>query len=267
VLSDGPSGYWRLGETSGTTAIDSSGADNGTYTNGPTLAQASLLPGDSANRSVRFDGINDHVRVPSSGSLSPGVRVSAEAWIKPTSLPTAGSFASILTKAESYSLQFNGPRLEFTIMQSGVRRRLQAPSGAIVAGQTYHVVGTYDGTTQRLYINGTQVASTPLTSAVTSNSNPLFIAAWNATSEFFKGTIDEAAVYGSILSASRVLAHYNAGTSTSQASTSQTASLNSTGTSAGKYSIASPPTFVDYCRLPSPSEEESNEPSWLLRRS
>ena len=104
-----------------------------------------------------------------------------EAWIKPTSLPASGSFASILTKAESYSLQFNGPRLEFTIIQSGTRRRLQAPSGAIVAGQTYHVVGTYDGTTQRLYVNGTQVASAALSGAITTNTNPLTIGSWNGS--------------------------------------------------------------------------------------
>ncbi|HXS46538.1 MAG TPA: lysyl oxidase family protein, partial [Solirubrobacterales bacterium] len=125
VLGDGPSAYWRLGEASGSTAVDFTGADNGVYTNGPVLGQASLLPGDSASKAVLFDGSNDHVRVPTSGVLSPAVRVSAETWIKPTSLPTSGNFASILTKAESYSLQFNGSRLEFTIMQNGIRKRLQ----------------------------------------------------------------------------------------------------------------------------------------------
>jgi Concanavalin A-like lectin/glucanases superfamily/Fibronectin type III domain len=211
VLGDSPSGYWRLGETSGTTAVDSSGADNGVYTNGPALGQASLLPGDGANKAARFDGVNDYVRVPSSGSLSPAVGVSLEAWIKPSSLPASGAFASILTKAESYSLQFNGPRLEFTIIQNSARRRLQAPSGAIVAGQTYHVVGTYDGATQRLYVNGAQVASAALTGPITANGNPLTIGSWGGGTEFLTGTIDEPAVYPTVLSAARVSAHHQAG--------------------------------------------------------
>ena len=102
-----------------------------------------------------------------------------EAWIKPSRCPPAGSFASVASKPESYSLQFNGPRLEFTIMQSSVRRRLQAPAGAISTGQAYHVVGTYDGTTQRLYVNGAEVASAPLTGAITANTNALDIGSWS----------------------------------------------------------------------------------------
>jgi hypothetical protein len=211
ILADGPVGYWRLGEKSGTTASDAAGANIGTYRNGALLGQPSLLPGDSANTSVRFDGGNDYVDIPSSAALSPTAKVSLEAWIKPIALPSTGSFVSVASKPESYSLQFNGPRLEFTIMQSGTRRRLQAPAGAIVTGQAYHVVGTYDGSTQRLYVNGAEVAHAPLTGAVTANSNALDIASWSGGSEPFNGTIDEVAVYAGALSAARVGVHYQAG--------------------------------------------------------
>jgi hypothetical protein len=215
VLADAPAGYWRLGETSGTTAAAVAGSGTGTYRNGALLGQPSLLAGDSANKAVSFDGVNDYVSIPSSAALSPTLRVSVEAWIKPQSLPAAGLFTSIASKPESYSLQFNGPRLEFTIMQSKVRHRLQAPAGAIVAGQTYHVVGTYDGAVQRLYVNGTEVASVALTGAITVNTNTLDIASWDEGREAFNGTIDEVAVYGSALTAARVQAHYQAGAGTS----------------------------------------------------
>src|SRR4051794_29175861 len=135
-MSDAPAGYWRLGETSGTTATDTAGSNNGTYTNGPQLGSASLLGGEAGNSAVHFDGTNDYVGVPSSGALSPTARVSVEAWIKPDALPASGSFATIASKREAYALQFNGPRLELTIVQNGVRKRTQAASGAIQAGQT-----------------------------------------------------------------------------------------------------------------------------------
>jgi hypothetical protein len=212
VLSDGPVAYWRLGELSGTTASDSAGANKGTYVNGPTLGAPSLLGSDSANKATTFDGVNDYVTVNDSAGLSQAAKVSVEAWIKPGAVPAAGGWASVLTKREAYTIQFNGPRLEFTVMQGGgTRKRAQAPAGAVVAGQVYHVVGTYDGTTARLYLNGTEAANLPLTGAIGVNANALVLGSWDGSSERYTGTIDDAAVYPAALTAAQVKAHFDAG--------------------------------------------------------
>ncbi len=209
IAADNPVGWWRLGDASGTTAVDQEGLNNGAYHGGATLAQPSLLPQD-ANKAAAFDGSSGYVQIPAAVAFNFTNSFSLEAWIKPASLPASGSFRTILTKPESYSLQFNGPRLEFTVIQNGTRRRLQAPSGAIVAGSAYHVVGTYDGTTQRLYVNGTLVASAALAGGATVTTNPIYVGSWDGTTEYFAGTIDEPAVYGTVLSAAQVLNHYNA---------------------------------------------------------
>ena len=211
VLADSPAGYWRLAEGAGTTAADSAGGNPGVYTNNPQLGAAGLIASDTANKAIRLDGLSQHVRVANSGSLSPTARVSVDAWIKPDGLPATGSFASVASKREAYALQFNGPRLEFTIMQGGVRKRAQAPAGAIQVGSTYHVAGTYDGTTARLYINGTEVAALPLTGAIGTTSAGLNIGSWSGTNEFFRGTVDDVAVYASALTAARVKAHSDIG--------------------------------------------------------
>jgi hypothetical protein len=211
VAADSPVSHWRLGETAGTTAADATSRNSGTYEGGPALGAASLLTSSSTDRAVTFDGVNDDVRIPTSTSLGVSGALSIEAWIRPTRVPAAGAFASVLTKPESWSIQFNGPRLEFTVMQNSVRRRLQAAAGAVAAGSTYHVVGTYDGSTQRLYINGSQVASVALTGGASVTANDVRIASWNGAKEFFAGTVDEAAVYGSALSSARVAAHWTAG--------------------------------------------------------
>jgi hypothetical protein len=212
VQADGPVGWWRLGDASGTTAVDQTGADAGTYAGGVTLGQPSLVATDAANKAVAFNGSTGVVTIPAATALNFTSAFSLEAWIKPTSLPATGAFRSVLTKAEAYSLQFNGPRLEFTVIQSGTRRRLQGPSGAVVAGSTYHVVATFDGTTQRLYLNGVQVASAALSGAASVSTNALRVGSWDGASEFFTGTIDDPAVYGKVLSAAQVAAHYSAGT-------------------------------------------------------
>jgi hypothetical protein len=210
VLADAPVSHWRLGDT-GTTAADARGVNNGTYFNGAVTGATSLLASDGLDKAVALDGVNDHARVPNAASLALSTQLSLEAWIKPTSLPAAGQFRSVVTKPEAYSLQFNGPRIEFTIMQFGVRQRLQAPLGTIQAGSTYHVVGTFDGTTRRLYVNGAQVASAALTGGATNSSQGLFVGSWSGWGEFFAGTLDEVAVYASALSAARVAAHRSAG--------------------------------------------------------
>ena len=213
VSADSPVSYWRLGETSGAQAFDEKAANSGTYNNSPTLGAASLIPNDTTNKAVTFDGTNDYMVAPDTASLDLTNKITLEAWIKPAAIPTAGNFASVMTKPESYSLQFNGPKLEFTVMQNNVRQRLQAAAGAIVAGTTYHVVGTYDGTTQRLYINGVQVATKALTgNATVTDWGNLYFGSWDGTQEYFKGTIDDAAVYNAVLSATRIQAHYTTGT-------------------------------------------------------
>jgi hypothetical protein len=82
VLADAPAAYWRLGEASGTTAKEGIGGRHGTYTNGPTLAQTGAPTGDP-DTAVRFDGVDDRVRVPYSSALNPSA-FTLEAWAKPT---------------------------------------------------------------------------------------------------------------------------------------------------------------------------------------
>jgi hypothetical protein len=211
VLADGPVSYWRLGEACGSTATDEQHVNNGTYVNNPSLGDPSLLGAEPGNPAVAFGGQGGQVRIPYSATLGLTAPMSLEAWIRPVTLPAAGSFASILTKPEAYSLQFNGPRLEFTVVQGGNRRRLQAPAGAVVAGRTYHVVGAYDGVAQRLYLNGTQVATVPLTGPSSTSTSDLFLASWDGASEFFNGTIDEAAIYDKALSAAQAQKHHDVG--------------------------------------------------------
>jgi hypothetical protein len=211
VRADSPVSHWRLSETAGTAAADQMAANPGLYVNAPMLGQASLLGADTANPAAGFDGSVDHVKVADSASLKLTSPFSLELWLKPTAIPAAGSFASVLTKENTFSLQFNGPRLEFTVIQAGTRKRLQAAAGAVVAGLAYHVVATYDGATRRLYLNGVEVVNGPLTGAATSTANPLMIASWDGRAEFFRGTVDEVAVYKTALAPARVTAHYNAG--------------------------------------------------------
>jgi hypothetical protein len=64
VLSYSPLAYWKLDETSGTIAVDSSVNANAAAYVGPTLAANTFLDGSPA---PNFDGTNDYVNLYSAG--------------------------------------------------------------------------------------------------------------------------------------------------------------------------------------------------------
>src|SRR5204863_9687356 len=85
-------------------------------------------------------------------------------------------------------------------------------STGYVVGALTHVVGTYDGSNLRLYINGALAATTASGTNQQNTTNPLRIGAnANSASEFFTGRIDDPAVYNTALGASTIQDHFRCG--------------------------------------------------------
>ncbi len=217
VLEDSPEAYWRLAEIGGTSAVNSAGPGHtGTYNGGPELGRDPLVRTDTNNRAVRFRAISEQsVTVPHSTSLNPGSEVTVEAWVKPDSIPASG-FATVAAKPGAYALQFNNGQIEFKIDTEGGSGRATAVAGVVQAGTAYHVVGTYDGTDIRLYVNGQVRASATLPEGVrgdvADSPSGVSLAAWRGETEFLTGTLDEVAVYPVVLSEGRINAHLAAAT-------------------------------------------------------
>jgi Concanavalin A-like lectin/glucanases superfamily len=82
-------------------------------------------------------------------------------------------------------------------------------SSALTADTWYHIVGTIDGGNARIYTNGVQSASTAWTGTVLGPQDAgARFSVFGAVEEF---EFDEIAFYPAGLSASRILAHYQAG--------------------------------------------------------
>lgn len=70
-----------------------------------------------------------------------------------------------------------------------------------------HLAATYDGTTQRLYVNGVQVASKSVNGSIKVSTGVLRFGGngtWN--DEWFAGLLDELRVYNRALSATEIQA-------------------------------------------------------------
>jgi hypothetical protein len=92
----------------------------------------------------------------------------------------------------------------------GTHHAVRGPS-ALPNGAWTHVATTYDGATQRFYVNGVQVASRAQTGAMPAGAGALRIggnSAW--ASEFFQGLIDDVRIYNRALPASEIQADMNA---------------------------------------------------------
>jgi len=197
-------GYWRFD----TNANDFSGnGNNGTLVGGAATTGASAsVPGDGASLSV--DGGDDYVSVPDISTLDITAG-SWAAWIKFDAKPSdAGHPMNPVAKQEQYWIHgsLNGEvageddAIQAKVNVGGTRYIATTAANFISTGVWYHVAGTYDGDTLRLYIDGDLVnENTAPSGAIQNTSNILAIGTWSTPVDFFDGLVDEVRVYSRVL--------------------------------------------------------------------
>ena len=212
---------------SGTTAADQSG--NG---NTGTIANATWATIGKFGKALSFNGTNAAVTVPDSSSLDLTTGMTLEAWVNPN---PGGDFRTLVVKERPGDLVYglysssdtNRPQSQVTI---GGTVRLLNGTATIPTGAWTHLAATYDGTTQRLYVNGTQVSTLAVSGAITTSNNPLKIGGNSIWAEWFTGLIDEVRVYNRALSAAEIQADMNTSiTPSDQTPPSAPGTLTATG--------------------------------------
>jgi hypothetical protein len=73
------------------------------------------------------------------------------------------------------------------------------------------VTGTYDSTSARLYVNGALQATTASGQTVPNHTGPLTLGDASWGSYGMSGSLDEVAIYSTVLTGQQVTEHYNAG--------------------------------------------------------
>lgn len=197
-------GYWKLNETTGTTAADSTNAGNtGTYTNGPLLNQSGIK-----ETAVSFDGVDDYVGVPDSASLKATDSVTMAAWIRPTASTNIDRM--IVNKEGEYEMAItdtNEIKWAFANTSPGWAWH---QTGKFIPNDTWsHVVVTYDGVEAKTYLNGVLVETYAATGNVGDANIPLNELriggrSNNPAGKCFAGIIDDVYVYTRAISAVEV---------------------------------------------------------------
>jgi len=176
------SGYWPFNDT----PQDASGNGNdATWVGTPTYATGLCQPGHtSADCSgSRYLTVAHHETLNLAGDFT------LEALVYPTADGLSGG---ILQKGAtggwgSYCLG-RGADNKFSCVLNGTMTL--AAGTASPKNAWYYVVATRKGSDLRLYVNGTEVAVNTYGTALTTNSNPLYLGLWQNTSSLFPGLID-----------------------------------------------------------------------------
>lgn len=216
VLADSPLVYWRLGEPSGTSAVDASGNSHpGTIVGSPTLGAGGLVAGD-ADTAFTFDGtisqrVHSTSTVRGAGTLT---RFAIECLFD---VPASGLFqlCELADPAgsapDSISLSYSAGFVSFGFQGLGP---ISSPvATAAISTGVHHLVGEFTGTAVNLYIDGELADTQPFT-----NGGALLTVAnsFGAGNDPYSGggaavgTLDEPAFYTDLLGPARVAAHATA---------------------------------------------------------
>lgn len=207
-----PVAEWRFDETGGVAEDEAPGAHDGTLVNG-----VSRVPGVRGT-ALQFDGVDDYVQVPDAADLDgmPGLSVSA--WVRLDDLPVqtyvpVGKDAS--SAQASYRLTVNSSGIAAfavkTASNGWYTTGTTAAGGLIDAGVWHHLVGTYDGSTVRIYLDGVLVGTgvASISGAIATGTSPVrFGAASFANIDPYDGALDDVQIFDSALSATEISAFF-----------------------------------------------------------
>jgi hypothetical protein len=223
-LQNGLLGYWRFDETATQTVFDSSGnANDGTIVSG----------GRTEGRfggALTFSGSNNsHASVPrrpNSSLFDIADQMTVSVWVYPTSLPdgfraVVQSQIGTLVHPDQFYLGF-GPRngsiwykWHLAANDFGSNANGDIYEGVPETNRWIHMVGTYDGTIMRLYVDGTEVGTFAVQGDIRIDDNPIVIGSEENSSEpqvvtrGFRGHVDELRIYNRALSSAEVTELYS----------------------------------------------------------
>ncbi|MCH9693841.1 MAG: hypothetical protein K0U72_04970 [Gammaproteobacteria bacterium] len=205
ILADNPVAYWRLGETSGTTAADSSGNSHDlTYTGTYTLGQPALVSNSDAS-----------MRIPTTGSGHAGTTVltgvtvtGVETWYQTDSIADYRDVLSL------HSTPYNRIILihyktdgRFKVWRGANQSPIMQSDSVVTTGEPHHVAVYYDAATNKTHmmIDGVVQQDTYSGNILAVPDPKVYVGALehnNAPFSRFQGNIDEVAIYDGPMSAS-----------------------------------------------------------------
>ena len=182
-------------------------------TSGRDITGVNLFENVRKQGALNLDG-NSWAEVHDNASLDVS-EITAEGWMYAESITSVNN--RIVNKWDAAyperSFQLYGQNNTINWMLSEGSAAYSITGGTLTQGQWHHVVGTYDGTTQKIYLNGVQVATTALSITLKQSSFKVMLGGYT-TGLYSLNPIAQPRIYDRALTAAEVLQNYNSGKNT-----------------------------------------------------
>lgn len=214
VIRDYPIGFWKLDESSGSTAFDSSGcANNGTYYGGLDSSILPLIPGGSSgnlisnSKYISLPTTKDYYASTASGGLGDSDTsdndFTIEIWLYPN-ITTSNKTVLFADEPSGIGLFYENGNVIFKVQGHEISYTLYNNNKVI------HLVGVYEVSAMKLFVDGAEVSSKLISGFKFTNSSlSLSVGPTESASDSF--IADAPAVYRYALSSNKIYDHYLSG--------------------------------------------------------
>lgn len=218
LATSGLVAFWQLNDSIGSGTAHDSGpnAINGTA-NSVTFG----VTGQGGQNAAQFNGTSSYVTFPNSSSITSLTAWSIEGWAYITTLTDACIFSDVYSSSNimlDLELENDGhggtshvPFVGYFNLSGGTGWHFADGSSTLSLNQWVYMVGTWDGTTIKLYVNGSLVgSSTPGVAPPTASGNGFVMGRKYSGTPYLTGSLQYVAIYNRALSATEVSNHYAA---------------------------------------------------------
>lgn len=197
--------YYKMSDGMGSSLTDNSGNSNtGTLTNSPAWKASGCFSGP--RQALNFDGADKYVSLPAKTAYNT-TNFTVEFWVKANS-GQAGNFRGIVDKGRYTGSGASAEDWYFiTYAGNGVIIFGCPGLGEVwfgTDGNWHHIVGTYDGTTLRGYIDGALDNDIYTGTRSTPSANGITIGRTQNNEQYFSGQVEELRIWNTARSAAEI---------------------------------------------------------------
>jgi hypothetical protein len=204
---------WTFSENAGTISRDSDRDIPLTLRTGATWTTGRT----GAGSAIAFDGVSGRADATNNAAYDyDGNTITVAAWVRLDNLNNWQQLVSKVTDVGTFAPPyfcwhlFAGTvsttqwRPQFQLANTAQTGVNISSTVAVNYGEWVHIVGVYDGTAVRIYVNGLEQGNAAQTGNILRAPQPVYVGAHGLPGEFAKGAIDDIRIFSTALNASQI---------------------------------------------------------------